>query len=103
MGAFVPPFEQGDEVGLVLDMDQRCLDYFVNRRFKARIASQLPDGKLCFHVPRRDRMCSLCIECVLPDGALSFHVPRRALVPMHSLARAPGQTQTDIFVDSYCS
>jgi hypothetical protein len=79
MGAFVPPFEQGDEVGLVLDMDQRCLDYFVNRRFKARIASQLP------------------------PGALSFHVPRRALAPIHSLARAHGETQTDIFVDSYCS
>ena len=63
-------------MGLVLDMDHRCLDYFVNRRFKARIASQLP------------------------HGALSFHVQRRALAPMHSVARAHGQTQTDLFADS---
>ena len=46
LGHFVPAFRAGDQVALLLDMEARTLDYYVNTRFKARITSQLPAGPL---------------------------------------------------------
>ena len=46
LGHFVPAFKAGDQVALLLDMEARTLDYYVNTRFKGRITSQLPAGPL---------------------------------------------------------
>jgi hypothetical protein len=46
LGRFVPAFRQGDQVGVLVDMDAATLEYFVNQHLVARITSRLPPGPL---------------------------------------------------------